>query len=108
MKIYFQSRAVAKPGIALAWGARGPEFKSRQPDQNSSISYVRVSGPLAFAASCPPVRTVHAFGSSLQTSFADSAEEARLRPMNFAQVAHGRPKRRILVAARCYVAQVTQ
>ena len=31
-KIYFQSRAVAKPGIALAWGARGPEFKSRQPD----------------------------------------------------------------------------
>ena len=32
-KIYFQSRAVAKPGIALAWGARGPEFKSRQPDQ---------------------------------------------------------------------------
>ena len=26
-------RAVAKPGIALAWGARGPEFKSRQPDQ---------------------------------------------------------------------------
>ena len=28
-KIYFQSRAVAKPGIALAWGARGPEFKSR-------------------------------------------------------------------------------
>ena len=32
-EIYFQSRAVAKPGIALAWGARGPEFKSRQPDQ---------------------------------------------------------------------------
>ena len=31
-KIYFQSRAVAKPAIALAWGARGPEFKSRQPD----------------------------------------------------------------------------
>ena len=28
-----QDRAVAKPGIALAWGARGPEFKSRQPDQ---------------------------------------------------------------------------
>ncbi len=27
------SRAVAQPGSALAWGARGPEFKSRRPDQ---------------------------------------------------------------------------
>jgi hypothetical protein len=24
---------------ALAWGARGPGFKSRQPDQNSSNTY---------------------------------------------------------------------
>ena len=26
-------RDVAQPGSALAWGARGPEFKSRRPDQ---------------------------------------------------------------------------
>ena len=26
-------RGVAQPGSALAWGARGPEFKSRRPDQ---------------------------------------------------------------------------
>jgi hypothetical protein len=25
----------ADGGLSLAWGARGPEFKSRQPDQNS-------------------------------------------------------------------------
>src|SRR5690349_13465092 len=27
-------RDVAQPGSALAWGARGPEFKSRRPDQS--------------------------------------------------------------------------
>src|ERR1700739_3405544 len=27
------SRSVAQPGSALAWGARGPEFKSRRSDQ---------------------------------------------------------------------------
>ena len=27
-------RAVAQPGSALAWGARGREFESRRPDQN--------------------------------------------------------------------------
>ena len=26
------SRDVAQPGSALAWGARGREFKSRRPD----------------------------------------------------------------------------
>src|SRR5262244_1273856 len=26
-------RSVAQPGSALAWGARGPEFKSRRSDQ---------------------------------------------------------------------------
>ena len=39
-------RAVAKPGIALAWGARGPEFKSRQPDQITQA----VNPASAFAA----------------------------------------------------------
>ena len=28
-------RGVAQPGSALAWGARGREFESRRPDQNS-------------------------------------------------------------------------
>jgi hypothetical protein len=28
------SRSVAQPGSALAWGARGPEFKSRRSDHN--------------------------------------------------------------------------
>jgi hypothetical protein len=28
-----QSRGVAQPGSALAWGARGRGFKSRRPDQ---------------------------------------------------------------------------
>ena len=28
------SRDVAQPGSALAWGARGREFKSRRPDQS--------------------------------------------------------------------------
>ena len=27
-------RGVAQPGSVLAWGARGPEFKSRRPDQS--------------------------------------------------------------------------
>jgi hypothetical protein len=27
-------RSVAQPGSALAWGARGPEFKSRRSDQH--------------------------------------------------------------------------
>jgi hypothetical protein len=29
------SRSVAQPGSALAWGARGPEFKSRRSDQSN-------------------------------------------------------------------------
>ena len=29
-----QIRDVAQPGSALAWGARGREFKSRRPDQS--------------------------------------------------------------------------
>ena len=31
--LYFLVRAVAQPGSALAWGARGQEFKSPRPDQ---------------------------------------------------------------------------
>src|SRR5688572_16656452 len=31
--VRFLGRDVAQPGSALAWGARGPEFKSRRPDQ---------------------------------------------------------------------------
>ncbi len=30
---FFPVRGVAQPGSALAWGARGREFKSRRPDQ---------------------------------------------------------------------------
>ena len=30
-------RDVAQPGSALAWGARGPEFKSRRPDHSKRI-----------------------------------------------------------------------
>ena len=32
---FFDSRDVAQPGSALAWGARGREFESRRPDQLS-------------------------------------------------------------------------
>ena len=31
-------RSVAQPGSALAWGARGPEFKSRRSDQSFRAS----------------------------------------------------------------------
>src|SRR5207302_9534094 len=30
-------RSVAQPGSALAWGARGPEFKSRRSDQLKTV-----------------------------------------------------------------------
>src|SRR6187549_3523052 len=33
----FLGRDVAQPGSALAWGARGPEFKSRRPDHLSPL-----------------------------------------------------------------------
>src|SRR6185312_17480974 len=33
------SRDVAQPGRALAWGARGRQFKSARPDQNKSKRY---------------------------------------------------------------------
>ena len=33
-------RSVAQSGSALAWGARGPEFKSRRSDQSKSVVYV--------------------------------------------------------------------
>src|SRR5437763_1828563 len=36
-------RAVAQPGSALAWGARGREFESRRPDQSPSPSFPRSS-----------------------------------------------------------------
>ena len=32
--IFFNSRGVAQPGSALAWGASGRRFKSCRPDQN--------------------------------------------------------------------------
>jgi hypothetical protein len=38
--IALQSRDVAQPGSALAWGARGREFESRRPDQIQSMRYV--------------------------------------------------------------------
>ncbi len=35
------SRDVAQPGSALAWGARGREFKSRRPDQSQTSALER-------------------------------------------------------------------
>ena len=37
--LLFSLRAVCKSMIFGAWGARGPEFKSRRPDQNPSKTY---------------------------------------------------------------------
>jgi hypothetical protein len=33
-------RDVAQPGRALAWGARGRQFKSARPDHNSTLNLV--------------------------------------------------------------------
>src|SRR5580658_4396677 len=40
-------RSVAQSGSALAWGARGPEFKSRRSDQLKNQLEFRVLGPLS-------------------------------------------------------------
>ncbi len=37
----YQSRGVAQPGSALAWGARGPRFKSGRPDHLYPLLHVR-------------------------------------------------------------------
>ncbi len=36
---------------ALAWGARGPEFKSRRPDQIPPTLSIECFGPVSLAAS---------------------------------------------------------
>ena len=65
--IWFLGRDVAQPGSALAWGARGPEFKSRRPDQylgskagsrSATVRQIRPSGTPAppLATPSPPVR----------------------------------------------------
>ena len=42
-------RAVAQPGSALPWGGRGPEFKSRRPEQYiiyiSALYYILAETP---------------------------------------------------------------
>src|SRR5712671_3886148 len=42
-------RDVAQPGSALAWGARGREFKSRRPDQQIGRDYSQTT-PVSFSA----------------------------------------------------------
>jgi hypothetical protein len=38
---FLSSRDVAQPGSALAWGARGREFKSRRPDHLKNQPFTR-------------------------------------------------------------------
>ena len=45
-------RDVAQPGSALAWGARGREFKSRRPDETVKQQSFQSSGIGGFFASC--------------------------------------------------------
>ena len=55
---------------ALAWGARGPEFKSRQPDQiPQRLTDSRPSGSALLASKWSPKGTPHAFGVSTGRQF---------------------------------------
>ncbi len=54
--IRFLGRDVAQPGSALAWGARGPEFKSRHPDQSSRTTLARLFVPHARARTPAGIR----------------------------------------------------
>src|SRR5947209_14190879 len=49
---FLPSRDVAQPGRALAWGARGRQFKSARPDQSTSSTVFSNLWLLAMQGTC--------------------------------------------------------
>src|ERR1700757_209200 len=65
---FLPSRDVAQPGRALAWGARGRQFKSARPDQ--SISYEQF--PLSQVGSDPSSGGIACYQNSSSSFVNDS------------------------------------
>jgi hypothetical protein len=56
LSLAFSVNVACKPLIFLAWGARGPGFKSRRPDQLSPFSFSDFQFPLSFVQTSANLR----------------------------------------------------
>jgi hypothetical protein len=77
---------VAQPGSALAWGARGPEFKSRRPDQSNQLVTTR------------PLRAGSSWGTSGGTR--NPFQPSQLPPLRAVLPAHIRRRWDVIALAQ--------